>query len=106
MGMDPRHLVVSPFISDRWEFGISAQSYAELMQSQSFLPEYTRFEEIGLQALYAYQEFEQFILNSALEHSLFPLSPHEFEQDHRIRANIRVLSFLNSITSFRDQLPK
>ncbi|CAD7037494.1 hypothetical protein RHAB21_02665 [Pseudorhizobium halotolerans] len=104
--MESRHLVVSPFINERWEFEVSPDCFAELAASRSLLIEYVRFEELGLQVLYAFQEYEKFVLGSALEHSLFPLSPHEFEQEHRIRANIKVLSLLNSITSFRDQLPK
>ena len=65
-----------------------------------------RFEETVLQTIYAGQDFEEFILSTALNYYLFPIGEYEFFQDTRLRANLRTNAFLNSVTSLRDQFPK
>jgi hypothetical protein len=96
----------SPFIGKRWQHPLSPDEYAVLKDARAFLGEYIDFEEALLQVLYSYEEFESFLLTTALNEYLFPLVEYDFLQDTRIKANLRVLSFLNSVTSLRDQFPK
>lgn len=96
----------SPFIGNRFTHPLSQTEFAELCRARTFLTDYVRFEESVLQVLYSWEEFEAFLLNTALNQYVFPLYEHDFAQDTRLRSNLKVLGFLNSITSLRDQFPK
>lgn len=100
------HFITSPFINERFQIPIEPSDYEAAIRSIRFLEEYLRIEESTLQILYSLQEFEKFVLDSSLENYLFPLSDYDYHQDSRIKANIRTLSYLNSVRSFRDQFPK
>ncbi len=102
----PRFALASPFLANHFEIEITAERYNLIRSSRDFLKEYMRFEETVLQCLYSFQEFEEFLLQTALQHHLFPHSEYHFFQDTRVRSNIKVLSLLNSVTSLRNQFPK
>jgi hypothetical protein len=101
-----QHFLRSPFISERFQHAITTDEFDSLKAARSFLSEYMRFEESVLQVLYSCEEFEAFLLNTSLNHYLFPSHEHDFMQDTRLRSNLKVLGFLNSVTSLRDQFPK
>ncbi|QDC00028.1 hypothetical protein [Mesorhizobium sp. 8] len=103
---EEKYAIASIFLSDRFLHEISFADFARYRKSYLFLLEYMTLEELVLQNLYAFEDYEKFILESALHNHLFPLSEYHFHQDHRIRANIKVVGFLNSVTSLRDQFPK
>ena len=99
-------LLTFPFLDGRPDQGFPEQEFKSLQSSFSFLRDSMKLEETALQVIYALEDYEEFILQSALHHHLFPMEEYEFFQDSRVRANIKVLGFLNSVTSFRDQFPR
>jgi hypothetical protein len=103
---DTRFALVSPFLGEHFDHTLTSEDFGELRKSFLFLKDYMRFEETVLQCLYSFEDFEEFILKSALQHYLFPMREYDFLQDTRVRSNIKVLSLLNSVTSLRDQFPK
>lgn len=101
-----RYLLISALVAERFEVELSLQEFADLDRSRGFLIDYMKMEEAALQLIYALQELESFLLDTALSGYLFPLSEYNFHRDQRIRADLRLQSFLNSMTSLRDQFPK
>lgn len=100
------YALTSPFLSERFTYPIADIEFNKLERSHQFLLRYMAFEETILQTLYAVQDFEEFILKSALQDHLFPISEYDFAQDMRLRGNIKVNAFLNAVTSIKDQFPK
>lgn len=98
--------LVSPFIEESFHCSITERDFVELVSARKFLINYMSFEENRLQVLFALQEFEEFLLSTALKYYMFPTVEFDFFQDARLRANTKVLGFLNAITSFKDQFPK
>ncbi|WP_152601057.1 hypothetical protein [Rhizobium sp. YS-1r] len=103
---DDKYFLISPFIDFRCQLELTHIEFQKLSASHATIKNNIIFEENLLQVFYSMAEFESFILESSLRHSLFPISDFEFAQDNRIRGNIKVASFLNSVTSFKDQFPK
>jgi len=101
-----KHILRSPFLGERFEYVLSADEFEALRKAHGLLSEYMDFEESVLQVIYSDEEFESFLLNTALNHYLLPTHGFEFLQDARLRSNLKVLGFLNSVTSLRDQFPK
>lgn len=98
--------LVDPFIEESFHCSITEHDFTELFSARKFLIDYMKFEENELQVLFALQEFEEFLLNTALKYYMFPNVDYDFFHDARLRANTKVLGFLNAITSFKDQFPK
>lgn len=99
------YVLTSPFLGERYEHRLSLEEFESIRRSYIFLDEYMSFEETVLQLIYSYQEFERYILESALDYHIFPSVDFDYFQDIRVKSNIRVMSFLNSLTSLRDQFP-
>jgi len=97
------------YLYDPWRISeakeISSVEYDALHSACSFLSEYIRFEENIMAVKNAMYEYENFVLHVSLDHEFNPDSDHDYFQDKRVMANGKVLSVLNSITSFRDQFP-
>lgn len=103
---DLEFFLTYPFSGRRPDNRIEHAEFKGLQSSFLYLKDDMQLEESMLQIIYSLEEYEEFILKSSLHHHFFPLSEYEFFQDSRVRSNIKVLSFLNSVTSFRDQFPK
>lgn len=101
-----RYEVSCPYSSGFETLQLGKVEYQAAVDAKYFLLTYMRLEENYLQVLYSLQNFEKFLTDSAIDHSIFPM--HEFNetQDARVRANIFVSSFLNSVTGFRNQFPR
>lgn len=100
-----RFEVSSPFTTGFLSTPLKQEQYQFTVEAKSFLLTYVRFEENYLQLLYALQNFEKFLTDSAVDHSLFPVREFDQVQNSRVRANIYVGGFLNAVTGFRDQFP-
>lgn len=101
-----KYLLRSPFIGKEFEIPITPADFSSLSDARALLSDYLSFEETVLLVLYAWEEFELFLLNTSLHHHVFPIGEFDALHDTRLRANPRVLGVLNSITSLRDQFPK
>jgi hypothetical protein len=101
-----RYVLRSAVLSERFEHILTAEEFSKLKKARGFLTDYMQFEETVLQVIHASMQFESFLLETSLKHYFFPTGRHDAIQDTRLLANLPVLSFLNSITSFRDQFPK
>ena len=84
---------------------LSKKEYDDLNSACDFLSDYISFEENITAVKNAVYEYEVFILESSVDYEFNPYSDHNYFQDRRVIANGKVLSILNSITSFRDQFP-
>jgi hypothetical protein len=104
--LKPRFVLRSAVLSERFEHALTAEDFANLKKARSFLADYMQFEETVLQVIHASMQFESFLLETSLKHYFFPTGGHDAIQDTRLLANLPVLTFLNSVTSFRDQFPK
>lgn len=100
------YLLRSAVLSESFQHSLTASEFNALSTARAFLYDYIQFEEGVLQVLWAFEEFESFLLTTALNHYLFPLHKDDVVRDIRLRSNLKVLGFLNSVTSFRDQFPR
>lgn len=108
-GKEESHLtfeLISPFVSTRYSHPVSEDFYRTVKNAKSFLSKYMRLEENILQVIYSSQNFEEYLLKSALDYYLFPIHDFDYFNDTRLKANLYVSSVLNAITGFRDQFPK
>jgi len=101
-----RYVLRSPVIGRSFQQDLVDAEFRELDNARAFLLEYMDFEESVLQLIYAAEEFESFLLTTALNQYLLPQYQYDAIQTNRLRANLKMLGFLNSITSLRDQFPK
>ncbi len=100
------YLLKSPFIGDGFKETIDQIRFDEICTARRDLLKYLQFEESVFQLHQSYHQLEKYILTEALDYLIFPYSEYDVFQDARVSANIKVQSFLNSITSLRDQAPK
>lgn len=100
------YLIRSPFLSKRFEHPIAQDEYLRFREAHAFLMGYLRFEEVHKLVLLAFEEFELFLLKTSLNDYVFPSPSYDFSQETRLRANLPILGFLNSVRCFHDQFPK
>lgn len=100
------YALTSPVLGKRFTHPLTDDEFAVIERSREFILEYISFEETILQTIYALHDFEEYILRSALHEHLFPIDLYDFEEDMRLRGNLRVNALLNSVASIRDQFPK
>lgn len=98
------------FLYDPWNRAdsdeIEKDFYDSIHRSDQFISRYVAFEEAIVGIRYAMYDFEKFVLTISLDYEENRGSDHSYFQDMRVRANGKVVSVLNAITSFRDQFPK
>lgn len=104
-GRESKFEVHSVLTSRKRRCDITETEFNELKRARTFLIDYKQFEESVFQLLLAVKAYEEFLLNTALDYCLFPQAEYDDLHDTRLQANLRVLGFLNSLTSFRDQFP-
>lgn len=104
--MSDEYLLKSPFIGEGFKETINQIRFFEIRNARDDLLKYLKFEESVFQLHQSYHQLEKYILSEALDYLIFPYSDYDVFQDARVSANIKVQSFLNSITSLRDQSPK
>lgn len=85
---------------------ISAENRNKLAKSRDFIKDYISFENNRKQLFLSLKEFDYFLVDSALEHENSSLPNYQFFEDASLRANLRALSFLNSLTGLKDKFPK
>ena len=100
------YALTSPVLGKRFTHPLTDEEFAIIERSRDFILEYSSFEETILQTIFALQDFEEYILRSALHEHLFPIGWYDFEEDMRLRGNLRVNALLNSVASIKDQFPK
>lgn len=106
MALSQKFVMRSALLSERFSIELTADEFNEFNKCRLFLSDYIKMEEDSVQLLLSLQDFERFIFDCALEHRLFPSYGIDYTRDIRLRANLRVISFLNSLSSLRDQFPR
>lgn len=83
---------------------ISKKLYESIKQSKVELFEIISIEEAYAQILDSYIEFEEFIFSTSQHHFIYTILEYDYSQDSRMIANRRVLTCLNTIFAFKDQV--
>jgi hypothetical protein len=99
------YLIRSPFMGASFQHHLTPEEFKNLDSAKQFLLDYTQFEEHVHLILYSWEDFEAFLLTTALKNYIHGFAPRDDFQDTRLRSNIKVLGFLNSVTSLRDHFP-
>ena len=101
-----KYLLRAAYIGGTFQHEMTENEFLKIVAARAFIQEYMRFEETYLQLLFSFESYESFTLTSALNYYLFPQIDYEYMGDLRLKANVQVLGFLNSLTSLKDQFPK
>ncbi|MHA6299467.1 hypothetical protein [Devosia sp. CAU 1758] len=97
------------FLVDPWNRTdsekIDTEEAEKLLSARDFISDYISFEENLVAVKNSFYEYELFLLSIGLDYEFDHSADSDFFQDKRVLANAKVLSVLNSITSFRDRFP-
>lgn len=106
MNKSSKEYILEQPLGIRSKVEISIEDFQKIGTAKSIISDTISFEENVMLIMNSSKEYEEFILKSALDFYYYPTAEFDFYQDSRMNANLKLLNYLNSITSFRDRFPE